>query len=398
MVGVTQDITDVKRAQEESFAHQKLETVGTLASGIAHDFNNLLGGVLAQSELALAELGAGLHPEEELKAVRDLALRGSEIVRQLMIYAGNESAVVGAVNLSQIIKEMVELLKVSMSKHARLETDLDNDLPAVEADAAQLRQVVMNLVTNASDAIDDRDGVIHLTTRHARAKQASPGATSGHPADMDYVQLEVSDTGRGMPREIQAKVFDPFFTTKMAGHGLGLAIVDGVVRSLKGKIHVASEPGMGTTFQIWLPSIGRTAIPEPLPPEEAANFSESATVLVVEDEDILRDAVAKTLRRSGFEVLEAANGSAAIDVIRASGSKIDVTLLDLTIPGPSSREVAAEYAAARSGAKIILTSAYSEKLARATLTVPQLSGFIRKPFRLSDLVKTLRNAVSSEPT
>jgi PAS domain S-box-containing protein len=396
VVGATQDITDLKRAQQESAARQKLESVGTLASGIAHDFNNLLGGVLAESELALAELDAGLHPKEELAAIRDVALRGSEIVRQLMVYAGNESATVGPVNLSRIVKEMIELLKVSVSKHAMLETDLGNDLPAVQADAAQLRQIVMNLVTNASEAIGDRDGVIRVTTRRMRSDQGSSGEISGHLPDIDYVQLEVSDTGSGMFPGVQTRVFDPFFTTKSAGHGLGLAIVDGIVRSLQGKIHLASEPGRGTTFQILLPCSGIASIPEPLSAvEEAAHRSECATVLVVEDEDVLRQAAAKVLRRSGFEVLEAANGSAAIDVLRASGSKVDVILLDMTIPGPSSHEVVAEYAKARLDAKVILTSAYSEETARKTMSVPQVRGFIRKPFHLGVLVKTLRTTLSS---
>jgi CheY-like chemotaxis protein/two-component sensor histidine kinase len=307
-----------------------------------------------------------------------------------MVYAGKESAVVGAVDLSLIVKEMIELLKVSVSKHVGLEMDLGDDLPAVQADAAQLRQVVMNLVTNASEAIGDRDGVIRVTTRQAGANQGSSGAIP----DIDYVRLEVSDTGCGMPPEIQCKVFDPFFTTKIAGHGLGLAIVDGVVRSLHGKIHVASEPGKGTTVQILLPGSRRTAIADLLyTVEEAADVSKWATVLVVEDEDILREATAKFLRRSGFEVLEARNGSAAIDVLRVSGSRIDVILLDLTVPGPSSRDVAAEYAKARPDAKVILTSAYSEELARARL--PHLRGFIRKPFHLADLVKILRSTLSS---
>jgi CheY-like chemotaxis protein len=191
-------------------------------------------------------------------------------------------------------------------------------------------------------------------------------------------------------------MFDPFFTTKSAGHGLGLAIVDGIVRSLQGKIHLASEPGKGTTFQILLPCSGITSIPEPLSPaEEAAHRADCATVLVVEDEDVLRQAAAKVLRRSGFEVLEAANGSAAIDMLRASGSKIDLILLDMTIPGHSSHEVAAEYAKARLDAKVILTSAYSEETARKTMSVPQVRGFIRKPFHLGVLVKTLRNTLSS---
>jgi CheY-like chemotaxis protein len=290
---------------------------------------------------------------------------------------------------------MIELLKVSVSKHAVLETDLGKDLPAIHADAAQLRQIVLNLVTNASEAIGDRDGVVRVTTRCVRAGEDSPGGILSHPADIHYVQLVVSDTGRGMFPGVQAKVFDPF-TTKSAGHGLGLAIVDGIVRSLHGKIDLASEPGKGTTFQIFLPCEGIAPIPEPLSPvKDARHVSEWATVLVVEDEEILRQAAAKALRRGGFEVLEAANGSAAIDVLRASGSRIDVILLDMTIPGPSSHEVVAEYTRARPDAKVILTSAYSEEMARTTLSVPQVRGFIRKPFHLADLAKTIRNTLAS---
>jgi CheY-like chemotaxis protein len=196
---------------------------------------------------------------------------------------------------------------------------------------------------------------------------------------------------------VQTRVFDPFFTTKSAGHGLGLAIVDGVVRSLDGKIRLASEPGKGTTFQISLPCSGIKPTTEELSSvEDAARFSEDATVLVVEDEDVLRQAAAKMLRRSGFEVFEAANGSVAIDLLRASGSKIDVILLDMTIPGPSSDEVVAEYAKARPDAKVILTSAYSEETARKAVSGPQVRGFIRKPFNLGLLVKTLRNTLSSQ--
>jgi PAS domain S-box-containing protein len=163
-LGMVEDITEAKRAQEQAFAMQKLESVGTLAGGIAHDFNNLLGGVLAQAELGVEELAAGSNPEPQLKAIRDVALRGSEIVRELMVYAGKETAVVGLVDASQIVEEMLELLKVSVSKHALVEANLGKDLPPVRANAAQLRQIVMNLVTNASEAIGDRDGVIRVST------------------------------------------------------------------------------------------------------------------------------------------------------------------------------------------------------------------------------------------
>ena len=395
MVGTCQDVTDSRRAQNEAFARQKLETMGTLANGIAHDFNNLLGGMLAQADLALVELAAGSHPEEELQRIRDVAIHGAEIVRQLMVYAGKESEDLDLIDVSRIIKEMVDLLKVSVSRHATLETDLDMDLPAVRANAAQLRQIVMNLVTNASEAIGDRDGVIRVTTGHVvidRVAAISKGVTEG-----DYVQLEVSDTGGGIPLETQASVFDPFFTTKSAGRGLGLAVVQGIVRKLGGVIHLASEPGKGTLFQILLPSearVGATAGPI-RSAAEAARPSRKATVLFVEDEDPLRQAIAKMLRKKGFEVLEAANGGTAIDLLRANSDKIDAILLDMTIPGRSSGEVVAEASQVRPDSKVILTSAYSEEMVMATMSSPLIRGFIRKPFQLGDLLQTLRNVVSS---
>ena len=261
-----------------------MESLGPLANGIAHDFNNLLGGVLAQAELALSEVAAGLNPEEERRAIRDVAIRGSEIVRELMIYAGKETAAEGLVDVSRIVREMLELLKVSVSQHAVPETDLDDGVPPVRANAAQLRQIVMNLVTNASDAIGDRDGVIRVATSSVKARRKTPAAIASPLAASDYLELEVSDTGCGIPPEAQAKVFEPFFTSKSAGHGLGLAIVDGIVRSLGGTTHLTSEPGKGTTLQIWLPtaSTGAAITGATILEEEAPAPSRVASVLVVE--------------------------------------------------------------------------------------------------------------------
>ena len=395
-VGATQDVTDLKRAQEEIFARQKLESVGTLASGIAHDFNNLLGGILAQTELAQAECTAGSYPDEELKVVEKLAIRGSEIVRQLMIYAGKEAEVSTHIDVSQVVEEMLALLRFSVSKHAALETHLGKDLPPVRGSAAQLRQIVMNLVTNASEALGDQDGVIRVTTGRVtvdRAAAVSEGVPEG-----EYLQLEVSDTGSGMSPETQARVFDPFFTTKSSGRGLGLSVVDGIVRNFDGVMHLASHPGKGTTFRILLPCAKPTSettadsIPRAKDPTQLWH---GTTVLVVEDEDPLREAVAKMLRKSGFEVLEAANGTAAIDLLRANGTGIDIILLDMTMPGPSSHEVVAEAAQTRHDVKVILTSAYTEELA-ANMWSPQIRGFLRKPFRHEDLVETLGSILSSQ--
>ncbi len=393
LFGACQDITESRRAQEESFARQKLESVGTLASGIAHDFNNLLGGVLAQAELAQAECAAGSYPEEELKRIRNVAIRGSDIVRQLMIYAGKESGVVELLDVSRIVTEMIELLKVLVSKRATLETDLGQDLPAVRGNVAQLRQIVMNLVTNASEAIGDRDGVIRVTTGRVEVGQDRAGAIPDRLPEGDYLRLEVSDTGCGMSQETQTRLFDPFFTTKSAGHGLGLAVVHGIVRGFGGEIRVASDPGRGSTFQVFLPCTDTRAgvtIERISGAGEPARPSQAFTVLVVEDEDSLRHAVVKMLRKTGFEVLEAATGPAAIDLLRANGGKIDVILLDMTIPGASSHEVVAEAAQARTDIAVILTSAYSREMLTPAVSASQIRGFIRKPFQFGDLVTTLQ--------
>ena len=397
-LAMVEDITEVKRTQEESFARQKLESVGTLASGIAHDFNNLLGGVQAQAELALAELDAGSSPKEELKAICEVAKRGSEIVRQLMIYAGKEREVIGRADLSKIVEQMLALLKVSISKHAVMIADLAQDLPAIPANPAQIRQIVMNLITNASDAIGDQDGVIRVST--TRVALRGDWAAFPQLPEGDYLTLEVSDNGSGMSPETQSRVFDPFFTTKSAGHGLGLAVVSGIVRSLGGAIRVTSEPGEGSTFQVLLPCAETTsasAIQQISAIEESTDSFRHAVVLVVEDEDPLRLAVVKMLRKKGFAVLEAANGSAAIDLLRSNKGRVDVILLDMTIPGASSRQVVAEAEQIMPNVKVVLTSAYSEEMLAPLSSVSQTSGFIRKPFQLAALEQALRN-VLSEPS
>jgi PAS domain S-box-containing protein len=223
--GACQDVTEDRRTQAEALARHKLETVGSLANGIAHDFNNLLGGVLAQAELALSELPDGSPPEKELKVICSIAMNGSEIVRQLMIYTGQEREAPGLLDVARTVEEMAEILKFSISKRATLHTDLDNDLPAVRASGAQIREIVINLIISASEAIGDRDGVIRLTVRCVKVGQDRFAWIPEELAEGDFVQLEVADTGRGMAPETQARVFDPFFTTRPLGHGLGLAIV-----------------------------------------------------------------------------------------------------------------------------------------------------------------------------
>lgn len=399
-IGSCVDITDLKRAQDEYVAKQKMETVGALAGGIAHDFNNLLGGVLAYSELALADLASGLNPREALQAIRDATIQGAGIVRQLMIYAGHENEVVELVDISEIVSDMIGLLKLSVSKHVTIETDFAKGVPAVRANPSQIRQVVMNLITNASEAIGDREGTIRVITRGLTVGRDSPVETSEDLAAGDYFQLEVSDTGTGMTPEVQAKIFDPFFTTKRTGsHGVGLVVVKRIVQRFHGTIRVSSAPGNGARFQILLPCEQNAvqATRSQISPARAAtpgSFQE-ATVLIVEDEDLLRDPVAKMLRKRGWSVIEARDGSAALEVIRAEANHIDVLFLDITLPGTSSREVYEEAKRLRPYLQVIVTSAKTKQMAEAALATG-VERFLRKPFRLADLVEMIRANLSSE--
>jgi PAS domain S-box-containing protein len=394
-LGMVEDITEIRRAHEESLARQKLESVGTLANGIAHDFNNLLAAAEAQAELAIEELDAGSSCIDQLEAIRKLAMRGAEIVRQLMIYAGKESGDATLVDLSETVKEMLPLLEVSLSKHAIITSDLEQDLPLTRAGAAQIRQIVLNLVTNASDAIGERDGLIRVAVTRAPPETERTAVLETLP-DGEYVVLEVSDTGQGMSLETRERVFDPFFTTKSAGHGLGLAVVSGIVRSLGGVIYLTSELGKGTTFQIFLPTsedLGKAKKDVSSP--ESVRDPRNAAILIVEDENILREAVAGMLRKSGFEVFEAADGSSAIDFLRANGGKIDGILLDMTLPGASSQEVVAEGVKAKPEITVILTSAYSQAMFADVTNTAQIKAFIRKPYQVVDVVKALRESLVS---
>jgi PAS domain S-box-containing protein len=395
-IGSCVDIEDLKLAHEEILVKQKMETVGTLAGGIAHDFNNLLGGVLAHTELALAELASGSNPAEELESIHDAALRGAEIVRQLMIYAGEDVEVVELVDVSGIVHSMLELLKVSVSKHVRLESDLSKHTRSVRANTAQIRQIVMNLFYNASEAIGNRDGVIRVTTRQVTAGSDSSLANSEHTAAGDYVQLDVSDTGRGMTPEVQAKAFDPLFTTKPTGsHGHGLAVVKRIVELHHGTIRVSTEPGKGTTFQIALPC--EQHMVEPTHSLTGAKDNTlalmRATIVVVEDEHLLRQGISKMLQRNGLSVVEASDGTAALDVVRTQKDNIDVLLLDITLPGASSREVYEEAKRLRPDLPVIVTSAKSKEIAAASLAT-NVERFLRKPFSLTDLIEMIRQILS----
>jgi PAS domain S-box-containing protein len=400
-IGSCIDITDLKRAQEIDLARQKLETLGSMAGGFVHDFGNLLAGIMAYAEVVLDALERGSVPVAEVKSIRDEAMHGAEIARQLMVYAGQEDETRDLVNVSGIVEDMVELLKMSVSKHVVVETQLDKRIRLLRASSTQIRQIVMNLIANASEAIGDRDGVIRLTTQQVTVDPKSHSAASGDLAAShgltagEYVQLEVSDTGRGMTPEVQARIFEMFFTTKVSGiHGLGLTAVQGIVEHLGGMIHVSSEPGKGTTFQIILPC-KEAALGVPAPGEDKTSPSRGATVLLVEDDRMLRQALSTMLRMKDFTILEASDGSVALDAIRSHRKEIDVVLLDISLPGAPSYEVYEEASRQTPALPVIVTSAYNKRTAAATLGTT-VDRFLRKPFKVQELIEMIQEISTSK--
>ena len=385
------DLTDVKRVEDEARARHNLESLGVLAGGIAHDFNNLLGGALANVELAEAQIDEGVPPKDELQQIRTVAIRGSEIVRQLMIYAGKESDALEPVDVSSVVEEMLELLKVSISKHAVLKTTLGKGLPAVSGNAAQIRQVVMNLITNASEAMGEGGGVIRVITESVIASNAHGDES---PQKAAYVRIEVSDTGSGITLKDQRRLFDPFFTTKFAGRGMGLAVVQGIVQRHGGTIHVESSIGEGTSVEILLPCSAETVLANDVVGMDRPGSREPSIkgdILVVEDELPLLIAVSKLLQRRGYSVNQASDGSSALELLRARKYQIDALLLDVTLPDLSGREVLLEAQRLRPDLPVILTSAYGWETVAALFSGVKFAHFIRKPFAIDDLVALLQH-------
>jgi CheY-like chemotaxis protein/two-component sensor histidine kinase len=309
----------------------------------------------------------------------------------LTIYGGGESTTSEPVSVASLIEEMFPLLQITVSKQVILKFDATKDLPVVEANPGNLRLVIMNLVMNASEAIGESDGVIGLKVERVHREESAQTMGTEDLPPGGYIQLEVTDTGSGMTSEVQSKIFDPFFSTKLPGRGLGLAVVEKILREHGSPMRVKSSPGAGTTIQIWFPTTGKKF---PVSPAAQVAAPRTGTVLVVEDEDLLRLAVAKGLRKKGFVVLEASDGPAALELIRSNGNTIDVVLLDLMLRGMSSREFFEEARRAHPDMKAILTSAYGEDTALAAFSGIPIERFLRKPFHLAELVKSLQDSLS----
>jgi PAS domain S-box-containing protein len=382
ILGVYEDITARKTEEQQRLAlerrmqqAQKLESLGLLAGTIAHDFNNLLFAIVGNLEVLAARTEA---EQESLEAIATASKRAGDLCRQLLAYSGRGQNVVAPLDLNEVVREMTSLLRMSVKKQATLTLSLDEALPVVNADATQLRQVLLNLITNASDALGDREGEIRVTTSRRRV----PADTAGGLAPGDYIELAVSDTGCGMDEATRARIFEPFFTTKDTGRGLGLAAVRGIIEGHRGLLEVESAPSKGTRFRIHLPALLAP------PPAAAAQWRGSGKALLVDHEAADLEAQRQLAESLGFEVETALDGREALDKFAAG--KFAFVSLTLSLPRLDGLEVTRALRARDPGVKVLLTSTYDLRGSLVELDRSRPDAFLPKPVSSEGLIEALR--------
>ena len=394
---VWRDISERKKAEEErlnmekQLLHtQKLESLGILAGGIAHDFNNILMAIIGNADLALMRINKESPAVDNLHRIEQAAARAADLARQMLAYSGKGKFVVGNIDLNILLDEMLHMLEVSISKKVVLRLNLHNPLPPVEADTTQIQQIVMNLVINASEAIGDRSGVIAITTGCMDCDRSYLKGVwlDENLADGLYVYLEIADTGCGMNKETLSKLFDPFFTTKFTGRGLGMAAVLGIVRGHKGAIKVYSEPGKGSSFKILLPASDRPADLFDLG-GQADEWQGSGTVLLVDDEETVRAIGVEMLKELGFAVITANDGREALEIYN-SNPDIDLVILDLNMPHLDGEQCFRALRQLKPDVKVIVSSGYNEQEVTQKFVGKGLSGFLQKPYKVSELKEAIR--------
>ncbi len=402
VAGIAEDISDKKQKEEERLAlqskiqhSQKLESLGVLAGGIAHDFNNLLGAVLGNADLALESIPPGFPGREFIEKIGRAAERAAGLTSQMLAYSGKGQFLVESVQLDRLVSEMAQLLETVISKKAKLQIGFSGDLPAVRADASQLRQIVMNLITNASEALGDRNGTIRIDINSIdldrdglNRYQFGDDLPEGR-----YACLEVTDTGSGMDEEVQRRIFDPFFTTKFTGRGLGLAAVLGIVRGHQGAINVTCEQGRGSTFSVLLPLSESSLSAAPLPGRRTGDEPAGSTVLVVDDDVSMLEVSQNMLQRSGFRVLTAVDGRKGVEVLEKNIADVALVVLDMTMPEMGGEETFEAMRRIVPDLRVILTSGYDKQDTSNRFVGCRPAGFLQKPYRSAELLAIIHSVL-----
>jgi PAS domain S-box-containing protein len=405
LVSVAHDITDELREQaerreleEQMVRTQKLESLGVMAGGIAHDFNNLLTPILGEASLGLDEVPLDSPVRQRLLNVRRAAERAAALTNQMLSYAGKGPLQHERIDLSHLVEEMGRLFESAVSGKTVLKFELAKGLPPIEADSTQISQVVINLISNASEALPDGEGEIAVRTGMVDLSEAPTRAIFSEKfIPGRYVYIEVADSGCGMDGETTSKIFDPFFTTKFTGRGLGLAAVAGIVRGHRGAVEIYSEPEVGTSFLVLFPAT-EGSVTEPASNDmRTTTWRSSDMILIVDDDEGVREIACDILSRVGLHIVTAADGREAVEVFARNADKIRLVLLDRTMPTMGGFEAFQKIRKIRPDAQVVLVSGYSEERAAAELAGLGLAGFLQKPF-LPELLVDLVRKVLEGPT
>jgi PAS domain S-box-containing protein len=383
-----------RRRLETQVQHtQRLESLGVLAGGIAHDFNNLLASIMGYASLASTDLPENSTARQSIERVLIAARSAADLTQQMLAYSGRGTFVLEALNVTQLIERVARLLESTIPKKATLRLHLAESLPCIHADASQIQQVVMNLITNAAESLVEGYGAVDVTTgvEWVGAGQRAATERGENLAPGEYVFLEVKDTGCGMDPETLNRIFDPFFTTKFTGRGLGLAAVLGIVRGHHGGIQVHSRPSEGTIFRVTFPAVAVCESDEYEHPVALEPWTGHGTVLVVEDQAPVRDLARMILERSGLRVLTAEDGRQAVDVFTEHVDEVHAVLLDLSMPGMDGAEVLQYMTGLAPEVRVVLCSGYNEQDVHARLDGLRPAGFLRKPYHPAELMERLRS-------
>ncbi len=402
-IGRTHAAEEQRSLEAQMRQAQKLESLGVLAGGIAHDFNNLLTGILGYASLAANTLRDGGSPAyRHVREIEKVAQRAAGLTKQMLAYSGKGRFMITSLDLSHAVEELAHLLSISISKKARLHYDFQQGIPLVEADPAQVQQVVMNLITNASEALGDQPGDITITTGvlHASCEYLADSYLDIVLPEGEYVFVDVVDTGCGMDKDTLARIFDPFFTTKFTGRGLGMSAVLGIMKGHRGTIKIASAAAYGTTVRLLFPALGRGAEVTPETPlvtdvVRRDQWSGNGTILVVDDEATIRGLAAAILAEDGYKVLTAVDGEQALEVYQRHGSEIDAILLDLTMPNKDGIETLHDLRAAGSEVAVILSSGYNEQEVAKRIHGDRFEAFVQKPYSREALLACLREVLAA---
>ncbi len=395
MIGMARDVTDHKRVEEQLLQSQKMESIGNLAGGIAHGFNNLLGGILGYATFVKRKLSTRDKIYQSVEAIERSAQRAAELTKQLLGFARRGKYQVRPIDCNALIQEIVLILQRTIDPRIAIEVDPDPRLALIEGDETQVQQALMNICLNARDAMP-KGGTLKIASRNQRMIPDQASRQRGMK-EGSYIRLTLADTGTGMSPEVRNRIFEPFFTTKAKGQGtgLGLSMVYGIIQNHGGTIEVQSHTGTGSTFTVFLPAVAPVALNgEEVPPVPDTHQGKE-TILLVDDEEIIRDLGVDLLEDRGYRVFSTSEGREAVRIYRKRAREIDLVILDVMMPGIGGKETYRQLRAINPQVKVLLSSGYSTEGEVGEILKQGVSGFVQKPYREEELAAKVREVLDA---